>query len=328
MKKLLFLALIATIFTTGCEPTTISNTTDENSISLPNHNVYYIKYNFTANTSEVIKTNVKTLKEESILNSDFTIDKIRVTDKVYCIFNNRVGYITDNKVKYITSENDYVIRYTVKGNNIYYGKDNSNASDDIFEKFAMIDINSNNNNVINEMGIGQLLVDDYIFFKPNSGTDVNKLLKYDLDGSNMTVIYDKPMGYLVNGESYLFFINYSDNNSLYRIKKDGTDILKLAEGPINFNIFTSNQYNGYYYMATIDDTLYYINTLDNNKLYKIENTNSTKISDSSFSSIKIFDKYLYATYNDSTKLGIYLLDINGKELKKISNTLVNDYDIN
>lgn len=324
MKKI-FLGIACLLFLTGC--TGNDNKTVNN--DLPKHHLYYVENDYQNNSTSVIDVNVASGYKKTLLNANNSALMINYDNgKIYAIFTNRIGYINNGKIKYITSEDEYVARYDVNDNKVYYGKDNNNMSDNIFERLAMEDADGKNEKIINEAGISQLLVDDYIYYKPSSGSDVLNLLRYNLDGTNKKILYTGSVGQLAKFGDYLYFINYNDSTSLYRIKRDGTEPKKMIQGPLNFGTAYANQVNGYNNIGVIDNYLYYINPNDSNKVYKTDGTNNEKIIDASATSIYIKDNYIYCNFADYNKMGIYLLDSTGKEIKKIVDYDYGEYIVN
>ena len=327
MKFKLFIVLFLSFILTGCgcENDNIQNNNNNQTNKGESYDIYYVKTDFNTNETQLIKVNTDKLEKEVVFSNVDYFSSVIDDDNTYVISNNLIGYIKDNKINFLMGEGSYVSRYLVNDDYIYYGKDNSNASDNYFERLAIMNTDGTNSRDLHESGIGQLVVDDYIYFKPNSGSEVSKLLRYDLDGSNKMVIFDKSVGYLINEDDYLYFVNYGDNNSIYQMKIDGTEPQKIVEGPISFNYSIPNQFNGYYSMAVINNVLYYIKTSYENKLYKVDNGIETKVSDESFASIQAEDDNLFVIYQNKT--GIYMLDKDGKELKTITTDFMSEYYI-
>lgn len=320
MKKKIILFLFLSIFLFGCGNETNEVNDASNNNSTPDHSLYYAYSDYTNNTNSIYKINIKNDKKETILNTSETISSMQMdNNKLYAIFTNRVGYINKGNISYITDEDEYVGRYKIKNNILYYGKDNNNMSDEIYERFAMKNISSGSVTILSDYGISQLLIDDNIYFKANSGSDVLNLVKYNLNGSNKSIITSGNIGQLIKGGDYIYFINYSDNNSIYKVKTDGTGLTKVVEGPINFTNVYANPIDGHTNMGVIDNYLYFINTKDNNKLYKTDGTNNFVIVDSAVNSIYIKGDYIYYDYKDYSKVGVYLLDKDGKEIKQVIN---------
>jgi len=64
-------------------------------------------------------------------------------------------------------------------------------------------------------------------------------------------------------DGWLYFMNYSDKNALYRIKPDGTGETKVSDDMA-------------YYLNSYGDWLYYCNGSDNNKIFKMKPDGSEK----------------------------------------------------
>lgn len=324
MKKLLILITALIIFVSGCSNE--NDNTNNNGDNYPNHYVYYFVNDYDNNTTDIFEVNVSNGKETKLITVDLGVSMLKYDDnKLYAIFNNRVGYIKNNSIEYITDEDEYVVRFDVKDEYIYYGKDNNNGSDNIFEQLAMKDINGENEIIISGVGIGQLIVDDYIYYKPNSGTDISKLVRYNLDGSEKTILFDTAIGQIIKNGDYIYYVDYNDEGSIYKIKYDGTNIVKMIQGPINFSNSRVNQIDGYTNIGVINDYLYYINSNDERKLYKTNGYTEAIVINASIYEIYVKDEYIYCKYSDYNKSGLYLLDKTGKELKSITNKYIEEY---
>lgn len=323
MKKYSYLILILIIFLTGCVK---ENGTQKTIDNLPNDQLYYAKSDYVNGKNYIINVDILKDKETTILETTDTILGLKISNnKVYAIFTNRVGYVANNKISYITSLEEYVSRFTVLNDIIYYGKDNNSLSDDIYERLASKNYDKTNEKIINDVGISQLLVDDYIYFKPNTGSDVLKVLRYNLDGTNKKEIYNHSIGYLIKHNDYLYFLNY-DDSYLYKIKTDGSLLTKMTSEPVTLTNHYTNIINGYYSMGVIDNYLYYLNGSDN-KLYKTDGVNNSVVINDSLSSIYIKGDYIYCDYASFDKSGIYLLDKNGVEIKKVASIEYSEYII-
>jgi hypothetical protein len=298
--------------------------TNNNKIIDIDYDVYYYQNNYVTPTlsTNISKLNTKSIEYTTLLNTELSVSMIRYeNDLLYGIFNGKIGYIKDNQVKYITSDNDSISRYYIKNNILYFDKQITSGSYNTLGNFTMIDKTEKS---INEMGISQLIVDDYIYFEPNGGIDANKLLQYNLDGTNKTFLYKGNIGSLIISNQYIYYINYEDENSLYRMKKDGTEAKNIIAGPFSNKTTTTNIINGEYKMATIGDTLYYINIQDGYKLYKYDGKNH-KLTNDGINSLKAYDGNLFVVYKNRT--GLFVLDDNGLEIKQILNITPDEYVI-
>ncbi|MDD2376468.1 MAG: DUF5050 domain-containing protein [Clostridia bacterium] len=223
---------------------------------------------------------------------------------------NITGSTTDN----------FVNKYNMYNGKVYYSKDNSNASDDVFAKLASINSDGTNLNIINEYIPSQILADkDGLFEVSMDAITERKILKFDLDGKNKITFESGSAAYINIAGDYIYYTNIEDNFNLYRIKKDGTSKNKILDNSLNYNTNTSYQSNGKTFFDVIDDYVYYININDGNKLYKVktDGTDNKIIIDKNISKIFINKGYIYIVINYGTDSGVYVYDNNGKELNKI-----------
>lgn len=309
------------------EPPAVSVNTGETAVNkLPDHHIAYMTVDFGNDTTKVVDVNVANGVETVLLEAPSYMGMLRGDNgKVYGLTENRVVVLENGNIRFITAEDEYVARFDVRDGRIYYGKDNNDASDDVFERLASKDDSGQHETILNEGGISQLVVDDYVYCSISSGPDIATLVRYDLDGSNKIVLYGKPCGSLVKFGAYLYFVDHSDAGSLYRMKNDGSDVKKMVQGPLNFTSSLPNQINGITNIGAIHDEVFYLNTQDGNRLYKANGDSSEKLTEDALSSLYIKDNHIYCTYADLGRAGIYLLDDKGKEFKRVTSTTPNEF---
>ena len=306
-----------------------STTAAKAAAEVPDITVVYLYNDYAKNISSLMEVNSKTQKASLLLTND-NINQISVADKIYALVSNRLASISQGQAAFLISPETYVVRYVIKGGSIYYGKDNTNASDNYFERLSMISTGGQSDHDLHEMGVGQLLVDDAVYFKPNSGTEAQSLLRLNLDGTGKTAIYKGSVAYLVKSKNYLYFIDYNQNSALMRMKPDGSDVKKMTDGPFKFEFAIPSQFNGLYTLATIGDTLYYINPKDGNKLYRLDDSGNSKVSDAALSRVKATPtgNALVVTYAlSSNKPGLFIWSTAGQELARIATEAVTEFVI-
>lgn len=145
-----------------------------------------------------------------------------------------------------------------------------------------------------------------IYFSLNSYTvkdsDVG-LYKVDLNGSNRVKLTGDDCGNILVDKDWIYYRNTSDNSTLYRIKKDGTQRQKLLDLPLScFNISD----NAVYYVTYKDsnsNNIYKLNLLDN-KISKLTN-NTTNLYESgvlnggfSILAVNIIDENIFCLCNN------------------------------
>lgn len=298
-------------------------------VSVPEITVAYLYTDFAKNTTSLMEVNSRTQKTSQLF-AHSNINSISISDKVYALVDNRLASISQGQASFLVKPETYVVRYAMKGGSIYFGKDNTNASDNYFERLAMISTSGQNDHDLHEMGIGQLLVDDAVYFKPNSGSEVQSLLRLNLDGTGKSAIYKGSVSHLVKSRSYLYFIDFSQNSSLMRMKPDGSDVKKMADGPFKFEMAVPSQFNGLYTLAALGDTLYYINPKDGNRLYRLDDSGNTRVSDTALGLIKAVptgDALVVSYARSSNKPGLFIWSTTGQELAKLAGEPVTEFVI-
>ena len=103
-----------------------------------------------------------------------------------------------------------------------------------------------------------------------------RLKKADLNGSNtVDIVSDEPAGYIVSNDNtnvdywyahsghildgWIYFVNKSDLNSIYKVRIDGTEKIKICDD------FVEDVYD----IEVLGDYIYYKNYRDGNKYYRI-----------------------------------------------------------
>lgn len=113
-------------------------------------------------------------------------------------------------------------------------------------------------------------------------------------------------GYATGQGAWIYFLNKTSYNSLYKVKKDGTKLTKLYDGYI-----TS--------LNVVGDWIYFSN---DNKLCKIRTDGSefSKISDDNTIKLQVIGQEIYYESN-----GINKININGTEKTKLTNDEVCEF---
>lgn len=148
-----------------------------------------------------------------------------------------------------------------------------------------------------------------------NSSDNEKLYKINVDDSGMTKISDdSPLFINVEGD-WIYYSNNNDQNKLYRVKTDGTKRSKLSDD-LALNIYTA------------DNVVYYSNKADNMSLYKIngDGTDRIKLSEDGANLINVVGSTIYyLNLSDNRKL--YKVNIDGIGRTKLLDDEINTYNI-
>ena len=99
--------------------------------------------------------------------------------------------------------------------------------------------------------------------------DSGKLCRMDLDGSDDTAIFDKNVDYINVFGEWIYFSNSADKYNIYKIRFDGSDLMRLTDLPDDQfdlpsfspnSIYVINDYIFYrgFYSETAGDALFYV----------------------------------------------------------------------
>lgn len=170
---------------------------------------------------------------------------------------------------------------TIVGEWIYYSEDY-----DIFK----IKLDGSEKTKFADAGIcyEMIVLGDWIYYV--NGSDENRLYKIKTDGTNKTKLSDGSIQELVGIEDWIYYISeqdysYDNPNSLYKMRLDGSGETKIKNLKLGFLSFPLLK----------DGWIYYRNTEDYDKLYRIrtDGNDKTKLSDTTASGLQIVDDWIY-----------------------------------
>jgi serine/threonine protein kinase len=160
-------------------------------------------------------------------------------------------------------------------------------------------------------------VTDFYFSCFSVGGDIYKI---DFDG-NKELLYEGNTTQLFLYDDFIYYTFYDSDKelgSLYKMDKDdGSNNIKICDN-VNF-------YANY---TIIDDWIYYLNSEEDDKIYKIktDGTENEKVSDEETEQFLIYNDYIFYT-SKTEDSNIYRINIDGSEKKKIVEYEVMDFDI-
>ncbi|UZQ50765.1 DUF5050 domain-containing protein [Clostridium kluyveri] len=201
----------------------------------------------------------------------------------------------------------------------------------------------NGNSSVNLVNTGFSVVDpdnEWMYYVNTA--DKNKLYKKSVSGADNSPISDDKVGYINLLGDWVYYINYTDDSKIYKVRTDGTQKQKVADDMAScLNILSGKIYyinhsdrariyvidsqgrrqlcsdSASMLSAGSNNFLYYVNTLDDNKLYKYLLTNSTKstVSDVSVQFLNVLgDSSVFYTGKDGllyASSGTYYSNPNG-----------------
>lgn len=132
----------------------------------------------------------------------------------------------------------------------------------------------------------------------------NAILREDNMGAVSTVCAKKA-DFLNFYDGLLYFVNLDDNNTLYSVKPDGTELTRISD-------------IGAWYVSIVNGWIYFADRGSEGGIYKIniETGGLTRISEAIAQYVNVADGWVY--YADLYNSGIYRMDTNGLRTTRIS----------
>lgn len=245
----------------------------------------------------------------------------------------------------IISKNNYI--YGIKNSSLCrFSKDSSQLEvlvENSVQKYTLIDtrVYYISNNKLNYLDLGtkeikelpidnisELLVDQNFLYVVKIDKTKKILIKYDLEGNSESILTDNAnVSYIVQDNTNIYFVNKADENKIYKISKDGSDMNSLSDVKGIADTGNIKEINGSKYMFISNNNLYYINPNDNNTLWKInlENKNTEKVLHSSVQILQNVDNTVF--YKVKNEMGVYLYNYDTKFMSKITNRNVSEFSI-
>jgi len=125
------------------------------------------------------------------------------------------------------------------------------------------------------------------------------ILTCQLDGSNVKKLNQEASKNLISDGEWVYYLNEEDNDTLYRIRSDGTQRVQITNDAIKcYNI--------------LNEWIYYSNHDDNDSLYRIKSdcTEKTKIIEGKTSHIYVYGDWIYYL-NEEDCFQFYKLSLDG-----------------
>lgn len=214
-----------------------------------------------------------------------------------------------------------VQKYTLKGNKIYYIT--------MENKLCVIDVNTKETKDLGISNVSEIEIDDTNIFTVIDEKLKKIIAKYDLDGKNKTVLTkNSNVSYIIQDENNLYYVNKADGNKIYSVTKNGgnescvADIKSVAD---NGDI---KEIDGSKNMFINGNNLFYINTSDDNSLWKINlatKQNNERVIAVPIQILQNVDETVF--YKVKGEMGVYLYNYNTGFMSQITRRKVKEFII-
>ena len=174
--------------------------------------------------------------------------------------------------------------------------------------------------------VKEVLIDENNIFACITDLEKSTLVKINKDGTNkIELTKNEKVSYVIQDSNTLFFVNKGDANKIYSVKKDGTELKKILDVKSVSDTGDTEYINGDKYMFIKNDYIYYINTEDNNNLWRASLTADIK-EEVIFSSVEILEFYEDTIfYKIQNERGVYLYNIETQFTSLISQRLIKEF---
>lgn len=286
------------------------------------YNIFYMSEGYTYNPESSLN---------SIKSDSFEFDRIYTSLGFEDIrkYNNFIIGIKD-KLLYSFNLNDHVItklldsevkKYTLYENELYVIPIDSSC-------VIKLDLNTNESIKFEKSGVAEVLVDkDHVFFCIESRNN-KTLYRYNKDTSGEVRLTDKEnVSYIIQGDEEIYFVNKSDEDKIYKVGKDGW-VAKISDDAKSVTDTGSMLgIDGSKYMFLYNNSIYYVNTSDEDSLWKVDLSTSenTKVIHQSIDILQNVEDTVF--YKIKNQRGLFLYNINTGFNSQISSRLITEFVI-
>ena len=199
--------------------------------------------------------------------------------------------------------NDTCYELNVVNNNIFFIQGTPGF---IFK----MDLNGKNKSQITKDRVANMIVvGNHIYYRLSSEDDRwGQIYKTDLNGKHLQLIIEKAGEFAID-DGYIFYSNGTDGYSLYRMKVDGSEPMKLNDEYSS----SINTASGYVFYAHISE-----NGRGNPYRMRINGKDRIMLSEDECWDINVFGEYIFFR-NQSDKGRIYRMNLDGSDKIQISN---------
>lgn len=181
---------------------------------------------------------------------------------------------------------------------------------------------------LNQNSIVEILVDDNYVFAVKDLKTKKVLLRINKDGNDLKeLVNDQNVSYIIQDMNSIYYVNKADEDKIYTVSKEGTDNEKLADICSNSDSGDLKEIDGSKYMVVNMGYLYYINSKENDNLWKLNlatKDNSKEIS-VPVEILQNVDGTLF--YKMKNEMGVYLYNLESKFMSQVTKRKVKEFRV-
>ena len=174
--------------------------------------------------------------------------------------------------------------------------------------------------------ICEIVVDAKNIFIVKDEKTKKQLYKLEKDGNNIVkMANDANVSYIICDEERLYFVNKSDDNKIYSINKDGSDYKKVADIKSVTDTGVLKDIDGSKYMYINNRCLFYINSGDENSLWKYDLDTGENVKEISMQVEILQNVGSTVFYKIKNSVGVYLYNTETKFMSEITKRKVKEF---
>lgn len=174
--------------------------------------------------------------------------------------------------------------------------------------------------------VTELIVDkDNIIVARNNGFKKN-IEKYDRQLQNkVELVKNLNISYMILHDSKVYYINKSDENKIYSVNLDASENVKLGDINAVADSGKLKELDGSKYMFVSNNDLYYINSKDNDNLWKIDlETKATeRVVPMGIEILQNVDNTIF--YKKKDEMGVYLYNYETKFISEVTKNRICEF---
>lgn len=286
------------------------------------YNIYFVTEGYTYNPTYSISSITSLGQNEKNILPSSNIDQIHVEkDYIYGLKDGTICKISKDKYQIEEIVKDDVRKYIKKGDMIFYTSGDT-------QLLKSYNTQSKKTSEFDLKYVEQILANDNNVFGINHTTEEKAIYSFGYGGQGKNKVSgDEKVSYAILDENTLYFVNKSDGNKIYSVAASGDGMKKVADISSVDSVGKTEEVNGSRYMFTKDNNLYYINTEDDDTLwrYNLSDGTNEKIISASIEILQNVDNTIF--YKIDKEMGVYLYNYDTKFMSLVTKRRVKEFVI-
>ena len=284
------------------------------------YNIFFVTEGYTYDPVYSVSSILSSGEYETSVLPSSGLAEISVTpDYIYGIKEDKLCRANRNSKEVEELVGEGVKKYVVNGDKIFFTTLEN-------ERLKLYNINTGEVKDLDSTSVKEIVTNEsYIFVVMNNGVE-KALYRYNNLGEDRTQLTsDINVSYLIEDNGTIYFTNKKDSNHIYKIKEDGSGLSKLGDIKGVADDGVIKEVDGKKYFFIQDNTLYYVNSGDENTLwgYNLDTNENTKIISASIELLQNIDDTIF--YKIDKEMGVYLYNYNTRFMSLVTKRRVKEF---